>query len=66
MNTSQKTLEAVLDTISPIWLGEMDSIRLMNRTDTKYLTTERTLLGILEDAAHRGYRALETEGTKIG
>ena len=65
MNTSQKTLEAVLDTISPIWLGEMDSIRLMNRTDTKFLTTERVLAGILEDAAARGYRALETEGTKI-
>lgn len=65
MNTSQKTLEAVLDTLSPIWLGEMDSIRLMNRIDTKFLTTERVLAGILEDAAARGYRALETEGTKI-
>jgi len=65
MNTSPKTLDSVLEILSPIWLGEMDSIRLMNRIDSKYLTTERTLLGILEDAARRGYRALETEGTKI-
>lgn len=65
MNTSQKTLESVLDTISPILLGEMDSIKLMNRIDTKYLTTEQTLVRILQDAGRQGYRALETEGTKI-
>lgn len=65
MNTSQKTLESVLDAISPIGLGEMDSIKLMNRIDTKYLTTEQVLSDILQDAAARGYRALETEGTKI-
>ncbi|MCR5351435.1 MAG: polyphosphate polymerase domain-containing protein [Bacteroidales bacterium] len=65
MNTLPKTLEEALEAISPIYLGEMDSIKLMNRTDTKYLTTERTLTGILADAAARGYRALETEGTKI-
>ncbi len=65
MNTSQKMLENVLETISPIYLGEMDSIKLMNRIDTKYLTTEQTLVSILEDAARRGYRALETEDSKI-
>ncbi|MBQ9660308.1 MAG: polyphosphate polymerase domain-containing protein [Bacteroidales bacterium] len=65
MNTSPKTLEQALDSFSPIHLGEMDSIKLMNRIDTKFLTTEQTLVGILEDAARQGYRALETEGTKI-
>ena len=65
MNTSPKTLESVLDTISPILLGEMDSIKLMNRIDSKFLTTEATLVHVLEDASARGYRALETEGTKI-
>lgn len=65
MNTSQKTLESVLDTISPILLGEMDSIKLMNRIDTKYLTKVDTLVHVLEDAALHGYRALETEGTKV-
>ena len=65
MNTSQKTLESVLDTISPILLGEMDSVKLMNRIDTKYLTKVDTLVHVLEDAARHGYRALETEGTKV-
>ena len=65
MNTSQKTLESVLETFSPISLGEMDSIRLMNRIDTKYLTTTSVLVRLLEDAAARGYRALETDGTRL-
>jgi len=65
MNTSPKTLESVLETISPILLGEMDSIQLMNRIDSKFLTNEATLVHVLEDAAARGYRALETEGSKI-
>ncbi|MCR4824337.1 MAG: polyphosphate polymerase domain-containing protein [Bacteroidales bacterium] len=65
MNTSLKRLEAILETFSPIHLGEMDSIKLMNRIDTKYLTTEAILADILTDAVRRGYRALETEGTKI-
>ncbi|MCR5571276.1 MAG: polyphosphate polymerase domain-containing protein [Bacteroidales bacterium] len=49
----------------PITLGEMDSIRLMNRIDAKYLTDEHTLEDILADAAGYGYRALETDGTMI-
>ena len=65
MNTLQKTLESVLETISPISLGEMDSIRLMNRIDTKYLTTTSVLVRLLEDAAARGYRALETDGIRL-
>ena len=65
MNISQKMIEQTLELLSPIHLGEMDSIQLMNRIDTKYLTTEQVLSEILRDAAGRGYRALETEGTKI-
>ncbi len=65
MNTSQRTLEEALRAFPPIFLREMDTIKLMNRIDSKYLTTEQTLIGILEDAAARGYRALETDGTKI-
>ena len=66
MNTSPKTLESALGAVRPISLGEMDEIRLMNRIDTKYLTTAQTLELILSDAAARGYRALETEGSMIG
>ena len=51
--------------LRPITLQEMDSVKLLNRTDTKFLTDEQTLVGILEDAAAAGYRALVTEGSKI-
>ena len=46
----------------PITLGEMDSVKLLNRIDTKYLTTEAILLEVLADALKAGYRALETPG----
>ncbi|MBO4476450.1 MAG: polyphosphate polymerase domain-containing protein [Bacteroidales bacterium] len=54
-----------LQRIGSITLGEMDSVKLLNRIDTKYLTDERTLAEILSDAAEAGYRALETEGSKV-
>lgn len=50
---------------SPITLDEMDSIKLMNRVDTKYLTNEATLAQVLEDAAAAGYRALEADGSQV-
>jgi len=51
--------------LAPITLEEMESIKLMNRIDSKYLTNEAHLVEILADAAQAGYRALETEGEKI-
>ena len=48
--------------LPPITLEEMESIKLMNRIDTKYLTDETTLAKVLEDSAEAGYRALKTEG----
>lgn len=42
-----------------IGLDEMDGIRLMNRIDTKYVTTEEILAKVLSEAAEMGYRALE-------
>ena len=51
--------------MAPISLDEMDSVKLLNRIDTKYLTTEDTLVKVLEDAAAAGYRALVTEGSQI-
>lgn len=57
--------EACLAAIGPITLEEMDSIKLMNRIDSKYLTDERTLRGILADAAASGYRAMVVEGSKV-
>ena len=54
-----------LQQLPPITLEEMDSVRLLNRTDTKFLTDEQTLVGILQDAVAAGYRALVTDGSKI-
>ena len=54
-----------LEALRPIGLEEMDSIKLMNRIDTKYLTTESTLLRILDRAATAGYRVLVTEKMRI-
>ena len=55
----------VMESIAPITLGEMDSIKLMNRIDSKYLTNEETLVEILRDAAAHGYRALIVDGHKM-
>ena len=54
-----------LQQLRPITLEEMDSVKLLNRIDTKFLTDEQTLVGILQDAVAAGYRALVTEGSKI-
>jgi len=54
-----------LEALAPITLEEMDGIKLMNRIDTKYLTTEATLLNILSRAADAGYRVLVTQGMRI-
>lgn len=59
------SFEATLTALSPITLEEMTGVKLLNRIDTKYLTTEATLLEVLKDAAEAGYRVLETEGQRI-
>ena len=53
-----------LDNLESITLGEMDSVKLLNRTDTKYITTESGLERLLEAAAG-SYRALVTQEGKI-
>ena len=55
----------VVSSMSPITLGEMDAVRLMNRIDTKFLTDEQTLLRILDDAAAEGYRICSIEGERV-
>ncbi len=51
--------------MAPITLAEMDSIKLMNRIDTKYVTNEATLERVLEAAAAAGYRVLVSDGGRI-
>ena len=53
-----------LEKMLPITLEEMKSVKLMNRIDTKFLTNEATLRGVLADAAAAGYRVLVTEGER--
>ena len=54
-----------LSAFAPITLAEMESIKLMNRIDSKFLTDEFHLQKVLEAAARAGYRALETENQRI-
>lgn len=59
-----RTYPAVLG-MEPITLEEMDSVKLMNRIDSKYVTTDDRLDLLLERAAREGYRACIIEGEKI-
>ena len=54
----------IIEGFPAVSLQEMDSVKLMNRIDSKFLTDEDTLAGILLDANALGYRALQTEGSK--
>ena len=55
----------VLAGFPPVTLAEMDGVRLMNRTDTKYVTEESVLAAVLADARAAGYRVLEVDGERI-
>ncbi|MBR6370809.1 MAG: polyphosphate polymerase domain-containing protein [Bacteroidaceae bacterium] len=57
--------EEPLRKFPPVTLEEMDSVKLMNRIDTKYLTSEKTLLELLDDALAAGYKVLVIEGLRI-
>ena len=49
----------------PIELEEMDSVKLMNRIDTKYVTDTLTLDAVLNDASGYDYRIFETGGCRL-
>lgn len=57
-------IKARLTAMPPITLDEMSSIRLMNRTDCKYLTNTGTLLRLLE-MTRDSYYAQEIAGERI-
>ena len=54
---------SVLSAFSPISLEEMSTIRLMNRTDTKYIVSQSGLMDILQ-RANPYYRVQEVEGER--
>ena len=55
----------LLMAFSPISLDRMDSIRLMNRIDTKYVTTLPVLDAILRKALASGYLMFASDGVRI-
>ena len=59
------SLEGLMDGFASISLSEMDGIRLMNRIDTKYLTSEPRLAALLSEALDCGYMVFEEGGKRI-
>ncbi|MBQ8454117.1 MAG: polyphosphate polymerase domain-containing protein [Bacteroidaceae bacterium] len=57
-------IDTLLANLKPITLEEMSSIRLMNRTDTKFVTNKETLARLLELAEGK-YYAQFTNGSMI-
>lgn len=56
-------IDELIKHFDPITLEEMKSIRLMNRTDTKYVISLDTLIPILE-IAQKDYRVQEVDGER--
>lgn len=57
-------IEQLLELLEPITLEQMSSIRLMNRTDTKFVTNKQHLARLLE-MAQGHYYAQFNEGSRI-
>jgi hypothetical protein len=56
-------MDAIIKTFEPISLDEMKSVRLMNRVDTKFVTTVPRLLDLLELASDN-YLVQEIDGVR--
>lgn len=66
MNSSTPTpLQEAAAAMPAITLEEMESVKLLNRVDSKFVTDTSTLLKVLEDARKAGYSALQTGGSKL-
>jgi len=57
------SLSDILNTFEPITLEEMDTVKLMNRIDTKFVFHASKLPAILEELK-KNYRVLEMAGTR--
>ena len=57
-------LNTVLNSFQTISLEEMDSVKLMNRTDTKYVFNKSKLLLILDSLKH-DYRCFYINGARL-
>ena len=61
MDDKDTKIQALLDTLPPITLEQMESIKLMNRLDTKYVATKRQLIELLQLVQDKYY--VQTIGT---
>jgi hypothetical protein len=59
-----QAVKDVLETFEPITLSDMDSVKLMDRTDTKFVFPVSQLPQILREVGHH-YRALVVSGTRL-
>ena len=57
-------MDKIIRTYDPITLDEMSGIKLMNRTDTKFVTTVDRLMLLLAKARDE-YRVQEVDGRRI-
>ena len=62
MNMEKRLLSSI-NLLDPISLNEMDTVQLMNRTDTKYYTNISNLHDLL-DACKTNYKILEINGVR--
>ncbi len=65
MNIYRQRVIDLLNSFEPVSLEEMNSVSLMNRVDSKYLTDTLVLSGILVDAHERGYRVFTQKGVRL-
>ena len=61
--TETLSMDEILQSFAPITLDEMSSVKLMNRTDTKFVTSLPQLYRLLE-MAHDDYYAQEIDGER--
>lgn len=65
MNIYLSRVSELLEKFPEISLSQMDSIRLMNRMDSKYLTDSAAVYDILQDALRCGYRVFTQESRRL-
>jgi len=58
-------IEETISRFSSVSLAQMDSVKLMNRVDTKYVTTIPMLQKALARAYESGFRVLEIDGLRL-
>jgi len=64
MGTSKYNEENILQNFQPISLSEMDEVKLMNRTDTKFVLN-RTLFNEVLPQLTSSYRVLEISDQRL-